>query len=92
MAQLSWQKSAGGSDMLPRARIRWWGERPPYLRLCRLLPALVSPLFLLPLPLLPILLPLIVALGSCMLILLCSPSRPGIIRWSWSALAARSLP
>src|SRR5437773_10877947 len=47
---------------------------PPHLRLCRVLPALVSLLFLPLLPLLPILLPLILALGSCILIMLRSPS------------------
>ena len=43
---------------------------------CRLLRALVSPLFLPQLPLLPLLLSLIMPLGSCRLILLCSPITP----------------
>ena len=49
-------------------------RRPPHLRLCRLLPALVSPRFPPLLPLLPILLPLVLPLGCCILILLRSPS------------------
>ena len=47
-----------GGDVLGHMR------RPPYLRLCRLLPALVSPLFLPLLPLLPIFHPLSCAIGS----------------------------
>jgi hypothetical protein len=58
------------SDALGRVR------RPPHLRFCRLLLALVSPLFLPLLPLLPILLPLILALNSCILILLLLPITP----------------
>jgi hypothetical protein len=42
-------------------------RRPPYLRLCRLLPALVSPLFLPLMSLFSILLPLILTLRSCIL-------------------------
>src|SRR5215472_6680706 len=49
-------------------------RRPPLLRLCRLLPALVSNLFPPLIPLLPILLLLILALGSRILMLLACPS------------------
>jgi len=51
-------------------------RRPPHLRLCCLLPALVSPLFLPLISLLPILLSLILALESCILILLRLPITP----------------
>src|SRR5215510_2182325 len=47
---------------------------PPRLRLCRVLSALVSALFLPLLPLLPILLALILPLEPCILILLRYPS------------------
>jgi hypothetical protein len=62
------RRASLASDALGHVR------RSPHLRLCRLLPALVSPLFLPLLPLLPTLLPLILTLSSCILILLCSPS------------------
>jgi hypothetical protein len=51
-------------------------RRPPHLRLWRDLPALVTPLFAPLLPLLPILPPLILPLGSCILILLRYPVTP----------------
>ena len=50
--------------------------RPPHLRLCRLLPALVSPLFPALLPLLPILQSLILTLAPGILILLGFPITP----------------
>src|SRR6266496_2560832 len=58
------------SDVLGHVR------RPPHLRLCHLLSALVSPRFPPLLPLLPILLPLTSTLGSCILILLRLPITP----------------
>jgi hypothetical protein len=59
-------------------------RRPPHLRLCRFISALVSLLFLPLLPLFPILLPLILALWSCMLILLLLPITPR--HWRASAV------
>jgi hypothetical protein len=48
--------------------------RPPHLRLCRLPFALATLLFCSPYPLFLIILPPILTSGSCILILLCSPS------------------
>jgi hypothetical protein len=64
--------------------VRWpdCGRRPPRLRLCGLLPALVRPQLLPLFPLLPILLRLILTLGSCILILLRSPITPMHLRAS----------
>jgi hypothetical protein len=67
--RISWRASRASGAM---GHVR----RPPHLRLCRVLPALVSLLFPPLLPLLPILLPLILALGCCILILLLLPIRP----------------
>jgi hypothetical protein len=53
---------------------RSFRRRLPDLRLCRLLPALVSPMLAPLQPLLPILLPLILTPGSCILISLAYPS------------------
>ena len=69
-------RSEGAPAALPASDALGHVRRPPSLRLCYLLPALVSPLFLPLISLLPILLSLILTLESCILILLRLPITP----------------
>jgi hypothetical protein len=78
LAHLVRGRTTGGARPLASGALgQVW--RSPHLRLCRLLPALVSLLFAPLLPLLPILLPLFLTLEPCILILLALPITPSAL-------------